>query len=203
MLNEESSSSKSAPAHQTFLAIRPMSLDDLPAIMALEVRCFDSPWSADIYRRELAQSSFGFYHVIRPTSQDKTLPLPPILAYGGCWVMGDESHLMTIATHPEWRQRHLSEWLLLDLLAESRQRAAARCTLEVRSGNQAAIALYEKLGFERVGVRRGYYPATIDTEQEDALIMSLFGLDTGAVWRQLDHRLSTLPTTVEARLLAD
>lgn len=172
--------------------ITPMHLDDIPAIMALEKRCFASPWSADIYRRELTQSPFSFYRVVRPSVVVGEAPLPPILAYGGCWVMGDECHLMTIATHPDWRRRRLSEWLLLDLLGEARRRAATQCTLEVRAGNGAAIPLYEKLGFEQVGRRRGYYPATQRGAREDAVIMTIFGLDTGAVWRPLKARLTAL-----------
>lgn len=181
------------------LVITPMQLDDIPAIMELEARCFESPWSADIYRRELTASSFSFYHVVRPGTGRAAQELPPILAYGGCWVMGNECHLMTIATHPEWRRQRLSEWLLLDLLATARARAAAQCTLEARAGNRAAIALYKKLGFEQVGVRRDYYPDSGQRGSEDALIMTLFGLDTGAVWRPLHVRKSA----VEAQLLVD
>jgi ribosomal-protein-alanine N-acetyltransferase len=197
MPNEATSTSAQSSNQRPRLAITPMLLDDIPAIMELEARCFESPWSADIYRRELITSSFSFYHVVRPAVVSTDGDLPPILAYGGCWVMGDECHLMTIATHPDWRRRRMSEWLLLDLLATARGRAAAQCTLEVRSGNDAAIALYEKLGFEQVGVRRNYYPASARRRREDALIMTLFGLDMGTVWRPLNVRKSA----VEAQLL--
>jgi len=179
-----------------------MGWDDLSAIMALEHLCFESPWTADTYRRELRSNSSGFYHVVRPATPNDRMSLPPILAYGGCWVMGDECHLMTIAAHPDWRRRHLGEWLLLDLLAEARQRAAGLCMLEVRAGNRSAIGLYEKLGFEQVGLRRGYYPATGHSPREDAVLMTLFGLNSGAVWRPLKQRMVEVQAIIQAGLLA-
>ena len=192
---------QSGQTQSPLLAITPMQLDDLSAIMALEHLCFESPWTPDIYRRELRDNSFSFYHVVRPTSPNAGMSLPPVLAYGGCWVTGDECHLMTIATHPDWRRRHLSEWLLLDLLAEARQRAAGRCMLEVRAGNRSAIGLYEKLGFEQVGLRHGYYPATGRSPREDAVLMTLYGLDSGGVWRPLKRRMAEIQRTIEAGLL--
>jgi ribosomal-protein-alanine N-acetyltransferase len=174
-----------------------MRLDDLSVVMDLEVRCFDSPWTVDTYRRELTRNPRAVYRVVRPAAPADRPDLPSLLAYGGCWVMGDECHLMTIATHPEWRGRLLGEWLLLDLLAEARQRAAELCTLEVRAGNAAAIRLYEKLGFQQVGRRPGYYPTTAHAPREDALIMTLFGLDEGAVWRHLIQRRRTVENAIE------
>lgn len=188
-------STPSSPSNP--LIITPMHLDDLPAVMDLEVRCFDSPWTVDTYRRELTRNQRAVYRVVRPADPAARPDLPPLLAYGGCWVTGDECHVMTIATHPEWRGRLLGEWLLLDLLAKARQRAAVLCTLEVRAGNAAAIRLYEKLGFQQVGKRPGYYPTTVRTPREDALIMTLFGLDTGAVWRPLNQRRRVVETAIE------
>ena len=192
---------RSGQAQSPLLTITPMGWGDLSAIMALEHLCFESPWTADIYRRELRDNSFSFYHIVRPASPNTRMSLPSVLAYGGCWVTGDECHLMTIATHPDWRRRHLGEWLLLDLLAEARQRAAGRCMLEVRAGNRSAIGLYEKLGFFQVGLRRGYYPATNHSPREDAVLMTLFELDSGAVWRPLKRRMAEVQRTIEAGLL--
>ncbi len=186
-----------SPAPRAPLTIAPMRLADLSAVMELEVRCFNSPWSLDVYRRELTRNPRAFYRVVRPADPPARPDLPPLLAYGGCWITGDECHVMTIATHPEWRRRLLGEWLLLDLLAEARLRAAAVCTLEVRAGNTAAIRLYEKLGFQEVGRRPSYYPTTAHAPREDALIMTLFELNTGAVWRPLIQRRREVETAID------
>jgi ribosomal-protein-alanine N-acetyltransferase len=84
--------------------------------------------------------------------------------------MGDEVHIVTVATHPGFRRRGLSERLMLLMIEQCRQADAALVTLEVRAGNNSAQRLYAKLGFIKVGVRRGYY----HDNNEDALLMTLF-----------------------------
>jgi ribosomal-protein-alanine N-acetyltransferase len=146
----------------------PMTLGDVPTIGALEVLCFPAPWSPDTYRNELLHNRFGSYWVLRPAPEYRANH-PPILAYGGYWLMGDEVHIVTIATHPEYRRRGLSEYLLLQMIEQCRSQDARLVTLEVRASNRAAQQLYTKLGFVKVGLRRGYY----QDNGEDALLMTL------------------------------
>ncbi len=80
-------------------------------------------------------------------------------------VVADEGELYQIGTLTEFRGRGIAEKLLGELLDKMREKGAAVCYLEVRSRNAAAIALYEKIGFERVSVRKNYYP------DDDAVIM--------------------------------
>jgi [ribosomal protein S18]-alanine N-acetyltransferase len=151
---------------------RPMTLADVPFVGELEPLCFPAPWSPDTYRKELLHNRFGHYWVLAPEIEAGPEPqpaLPPILAYGGYWLMGDEVHIVTIATHPRFRRRGLSERLMLFMIDECRSRGAAYVTLEVRAGNRAAQQLYAKLGFVEAGVRRGYY----HDNGEDALLMTL------------------------------
>ena len=108
---------------------------------------------------------------------------PHLLAYGGMWHTGEEAHVTTIAVHPEWRRRGRGEWTLLHLLGVARGRGAEMVTLEVRESNDAAIRLYEKLGFEQVGRRRGYYIGA----KEDALLMTLFAIHEPANWRRIQQ----------------
>ena len=91
----------------------------------------------------------------------------PILAYGGLWLLLDEAHIATVASHPDWRGCGLGQWLMLALLDAAMARGAATSTLEVRAGNLPAKRLYEKLGYEVAGVRKRYY-----RDGEDGLIMT-------------------------------
>lgn len=147
----------------------PMTLGDVPTVAELEVMCFTAPWSADTYRNELLHNRFSKYWVLRPDG-DAPNGCPPILAYGGYWLMGDEVHIVTLATHPAYRRRGLSEHLLLQMIDRCRGEGARMVTLEVRASNRPAQQLYTKLGFVEAGVRRGYY----QDNGEDALLMTLF-----------------------------
>lgn len=156
---------------------RPMTLADVPIVGELEVLCFPAPWSLDTYRNELLHNRYGHYYVLAPALAPQLTPpesansaLPPLLAYGGYWLMGDEVHIVTLATHPRFRRRGLSERLLRLMVEQCVAQGAALATLEVRVSNKAAQQLYAKLGFVEVGLRRGYY----HDNGEDALLMTLF-----------------------------
>ena len=157
-----------------------MTIDDIEAIMDLENRCFIDPWSENTYRRDLNSNPHSFYWTLRLANASH-MNHPSILAYGGYWIMGDEAHIVTIATDPDWQRQRLGEWLLLNMLAEMRTYGVAQATLEVRASNQAAVRLYLKLGFIEVGTRPNYYR----DPTEDALLLTLFGLDDGAIWQPL------------------
>jgi len=146
-----------------------MTLADVPFVGTLEPLCFPAPWSADTYRNELLHNQYSCYFVLRPTMPGAR-GLPPILAYGGYWLMGDEAHIVTIATHPDHRRRGLGEHLLRGLIDEAQANGAHSVTLEVRANNQAAKDLYSKWGFVEVGLRKGYY----HDNGEDAILMTLF-----------------------------
>ncbi|RIK37523.1 MAG: ribosomal-protein-alanine N-acetyltransferase [Chloroflexi bacterium] len=170
------------------LIFSPMTLDDVEAVSILEPLCFPAPWPASTYRHELRLNRLGFYWVIRPQRDRSRNGLPPILAYGGYWLMGEEMHIVTLATHPDWRRRNLGEWLLLEMLAQARSQGATETTLEVRVSNVGAQHLYQKLGFVEVGRRKRYYR----DNGEDALLYTLPGLGDGVIWRPLARRLEEL-----------
>lgn len=162
-----------------------MTLDDIEAVVEIEQQAFPTPWCADGYRRELLHNERSHYWVLRPSASRPDQAWPSVLAYGGYWLLGDEVHIITIATHPAWRRLGLGEWLLLEMLAQVRSQGVSQVTLEVRVGNQAARALYEKLGFAEVGLRKRYYR----DNHEDALLMTLFNLGDCTVWHPLLQRL--------------
>lgn len=90
-----------------------------------------------------------------------------IIAFALGRVIADEGELFQIGTLSTYRKQGVAEGLLRRLHAEMLQRGAKTCFLEVRSRNSAAIALYQKLGYSRVGFRRGYYP------DDDAVVMKI------------------------------
>lgn len=163
-----------------------MTLDDLPHVDAIEQASFSAPWSINTFRHEIQSNPRSFYWVARPlaeqdsgqdSGQNPGMATPLIFAYGGYWLMGEEAHIVVLATHPQWRRRGLAEAVLLEMLAQMRSVDVNEVTLEVRSGNVAAQELYRKLGFEEVGRRKRYYR----DNGEDALLLTLFHLQDGKV----------------------
>lgn len=169
----------------------PMSNADLPAVMEMEEISFPTPWSMDTYRRELIVRNASYWVVHPSVKPEKTKEeIPPVLAYGGMWLLGEDAHITTIATHPAWRRRHIGEWLLIKLAEVARSHGVSALTLEVRLRNHAAQALYEKLGFIAVGLRRGYYQDT----GEDARLLTLYAIDHPSVWDKLKARMVEIET---------
>ena len=85
------------------------------------------------------------------------------------WSVADELHLLELASHPEHRRQGFARALLSALIAHAREQQKRLLLLEVRCSNQAAIALYQSAGFQKTGVRRGYYSDT----GEDAVEMRI------------------------------
>jgi ribosomal-protein-alanine N-acetyltransferase len=154
--------------------ITPMTVADVDDFMVIERTSFHQPWSRHMYLMDLKTNQMASYLVMRPAPQDGDR-LPPILAYGGLWLLVDEAHIATIASHPQWRGCGLGHRLLLGLLDAAAERGADRSTLEVRVSNTTARGLYEQVGYRWVGTRRRYYQ-----DGEDALIMTTPALDDSA-----------------------
>ena len=171
--------------------VEPMTLSDLDAVMTLEPELFVSdPWPRSVYVYELTRNEHSFFRVIRGQMAGQ----PPVLAYGGAWMLYDTAHIGTIGTHPDWQGKGLGTWLLLRLIDEAHTRQAVEVTLEVRVSNTPAQEMYRKLGFVKVGRRRRYYRATA----EDALLMTLSDLPSPAV----QDALAAIRAHTADRLLA-
>lgn len=140
--------------------LRAMQLADLKAVLAIDRLAFPTPTKASVYEYELSHNQLAHYQVL--------IAAETIVGYAGFWLLSDECHISTIATHPDWRGRGLGELLLLNLLFLANEQAAQMVTLEVRQSNLAAQALYYKYQFAIVGERRRYYKDT----GENALIMT-------------------------------
>jgi ribosomal-protein-alanine N-acetyltransferase len=137
-------------------AIRRLAYSDLPQVVAIERRAFPSPWSLAMFVLELSKPS-GI--CLAAILHDR------VVGYLICSRYADVWHLMNIAVEPSRRRRGIGRAMLAELL--DRAGLEDPYTLEVRTSNQPAIALYESFGFRPSGTRPRYYHDT----GEDALIM--------------------------------
>jgi ribosomal-protein-alanine N-acetyltransferase len=141
-------------------SFRPITLGDIADIMAIERTAYAYPWSERFFRQELQVECARSFLA---ESQGR------IAGYVLFWLLPEEIDIHNIAVHNEFRRRGLGRNLLENVIAEARNRACRRITLEVRKSNLAAQRLYESVGFKASGERKGYY----SDDGEDALLMTL------------------------------
>jgi [ribosomal protein S18]-alanine N-acetyltransferase len=145
--------------------------EDVLALAALEAACFSHPWTADQLSAELALGPPGEVLLARGPRAGAGEG-PKLGAYCAYRVVLDEMQVMNVAVDPAWRRRGVARFLLGLAMRRAARSGARTALLDVRAGNLAALALYASLGFEPVGVRRGYY----SVPPEDALVLRLAGL---------------------------
>ncbi len=162
------------------LSIVRMADVDVRDVMRIEQQSFATTWPANAFYQELHDNKLAHYYVGRV---DDT-----IVAYGGIWVILEDSHITTIAVDPGHRGRRYGEVMLIRLLDEAIARGASWMTLEVRESNEVAQALYRKYGFTTVSTRRGYY----SDNNESALVMWAGNLKSGIYENRLRALRSTL-----------
>lgn len=153
---------------QLLARIEPMTPDHVAAAAGIEATWQSRPWSADVFRAELARDDRAYLVALAGPGA-----FAEVVGYGGITVVGDEAHVMTVAVDAERRRHGIGRRLLQGLVAAARDRGATAVTLEVRESNDAAIRLYEELGFRSSGVRPGYYGDT----GEGAVILWLHDVD--------------------------
>lgn len=139
--------------------IRPMHELDLPAVVAIEQAAYQFPWSDGIFRDCLRVGYF-----CRVVEVDGEL-----VGYGIMSSGAGEAHILNVCVRPEFRCRGLARQLLLYLLDRACTAGMHEAFLEVRPSNTVASRLYLSLGFEQVGIRRGYYQAAAG--REDARVL--------------------------------
>jgi ribosomal-protein-alanine N-acetyltransferase len=202
-----------------------MTMADIPRIVEVERLAYTTPWPPSAYRKELEENQHAYYIVVRDTSvqsvqevEPVTQPAQPrrpfplsllhgrtpslgnphlasIIGFAGLWLMLDEAHITTIATHPDYRGRGLGELLLCSMTKIAYDIAAQRITLEVRVSNTVAQNLYRKYGFVVVGTRRRYY----SDNNEDAYIMTTENINSQSYRAQYNQ----LQAMLYERLAAD
>ena len=178
--------------------VRPMGEVDLDQVAAMEREAFPTLWPPTRYHREL-KNKMAEYAVCVRDGEFVTLPPKPerrrlfglfgkrnkpqgpvqaqlLVGFVGLWYLAGEAHIVSIAVRETYRRQGLGELLLIGALEMGMRRDCQVLTLEVRVSNGSAIALYEKYGFNVVGIRRGYY----SDNAEDACIMTTDKLNSDA-----------------------
>jgi len=143
------------------MVIRPLIIDDLEEVVALETANAPNPWSEGVFRNELAAEN----RIYLAAEEDG------VVGFAGVMVVADEAHVTNLLVEPEWRRRGIGLELMKTLIEAAVEAGARHVTLEVRSQNEAARALYARLGLAPVGVRKGYYG------DDDALILWAHDID--------------------------
>lgn len=141
------------------MIIRKAEEKDVPKIAELEKICFNDPWSEESVRYDVSKNKLSFYLVAEIDGY--------VAGYMGIWNILDEGHITNVAVDPRYRRRHIASAMIEIMLEVTGESGIKRHTLEVRTGNDKAIALYKKYGFDITAVRPGYY----EDNGENAFIM--------------------------------
>jgi ribosomal-protein-alanine N-acetyltransferase len=169
-------SARPAPAAERRIAFEPVTAADLDAVCEVEKSAYTHPWTHKHFADSLAS---GYPAVmllgealpgegVHPRRADGRVLLGYLVAMPGV----DEVHLLNITVAPVHQRQGWARFMLDALALWSRSQGAQWLWLEVRASNAPARALYEGYGFQQVGMRRGYYPAS-HFQREDAVVMSL------------------------------
>lgn len=143
--------------------IREMHPEDLEQVIRIEHEIFLFPWSIVNF----SDSIKAGYHcrvLVQPNSD-------LVMGYGILMTGPGEAHVLTLGVGAAWQSQGLGRKMLRHLIELSRKHQAEFVLLDVRESNTGAINLYERLGFQQIAVRKGYYPAMCG--REDALVMKL------------------------------
>ncbi|MCR4925962.1 MAG: ribosomal protein S18-alanine N-acetyltransferase [Clostridiales bacterium] len=142
-------------------AIVPFSADYTEPIEKIENACFSVPWTRQGIESELENKTARFFVAVE---ENQTV------GYIGAHFILDEGYIANLAVLEEYRHKGIATALLKKVLALADEEKLDFVSLEVRQSNFGAIALYEKNGFERVGVRKKFY----SNPEENAVIMTNF-----------------------------
>ena len=140
--------------------IRQMQVADLPHVLANERRGYTHPWSEGIFKDCLSNTHECWIVIFNNK----------IVGHGILSVAAGESHLLNVCVHPDSQGHGLGRLMVEHLLERARMREAASVFLEVRPSKEVACLLYERMGFNEIGIRENYYPAY--QGREDALVLA-------------------------------
>jgi ribosomal-protein-alanine N-acetyltransferase len=144
----------------------PMTLDDLDEVLGIEADIYPFPWTRGNFEDGL-RAGYCAWNLRGTLAGGRG----PLIAYGVVMIALDEAHLLNLSVARRW-QRAGYGWRMLEWMAQqSRDHGARTMLLEVRPSNRPAQQLYARYGFDRIGVRRGYYPA--HGGREDALVLRI------------------------------
>jgi len=159
------------------LSFMPMQMADLDEVLAIESVSHIHPWSKGNFTDSLNAGHWAY--CIRPQADQSNAVegtfLDPSVLWAYCILFPavDELHLLNITVSPKLRQLGLGSRMMAAIEGVALQQKMPRIILEVRPTNSSAVALYQKLGYEQIGIRKNYYPASEQTgNREDAIVMA-------------------------------
>ena len=135
-----------------------MSADDVDRVVEIEQECFSMPWTKQGFLEALKQKK-SFYYVAKIGTQ--------IVGHCGAYGVCGEGDINQVAVINAYRRQGIARRLVSTMIEEMEKEGFLEITLEVRAGNNSAIALYESLGFVQEGIRKIFY----EKPTEDAIIM--------------------------------
>jgi len=143
-------------------SLRKMKPDDLPVVLAIENVAYAFPWSEGVFR-DCFKARYSCWVC--------ETPVGTLLGYGIMSFAVGEAHILNLCVNPDHHNQGIGRTILTHLINVARQKKVENLFLEVRPSNLAAIALYQKMGFNEIGIRKDYYPA--HDGREDALMLAL------------------------------
>ena len=147
-------------SRKDLMRLRRMNASDLSDVLTIERKNYQFPWGEDIFR-DCFKAGYSCWVC---EEQDT------ILGYGLLSFAVDEAHILNISVEPTEQKQGIGRKLLEHLIEVARGKAET-IFLEVRPSNEGAIALYQGMGFNEIGIRKGYYPAV--NGREDAIMLAL------------------------------
>lgn len=140
------------------IEITEMKLSDLSSISSRLQTDFDDFWTTSLLKSEIEND-----HTLCLVAKSGQI----IVGFACIWFSVDDVHITNIVTNVHYRNQGIASKLLEEIIHKIKNKPL---TLEVRSSNEPAIHLYEKFGFEKIGIRKNYY--TYNNKTEDAIIMT-------------------------------
>lgn len=144
------------------LTIEMMTENHIDQVLDIEKASFSSPWSRTAFESEISEDHKYAYYIVAEDSEESE-----VMGYLGAWFILNEAHITNVAVNPAYRRQGIAAEMIDHLVEVALKHGIDAVTLEVRVSNVAAQNLYQKLGFEKAGVRPNYY----QDNNEDALIM--------------------------------
>ncbi|MEO1889523.1 MAG: ribosomal protein S18-alanine N-acetyltransferase [Cycloclasticus sp.] len=141
--------------------IRPLKDQDIDDVIQIEQQVYNYPWSKGIFK-DCLRVGYSNWALIK----DETF-----IGYAILSVAVGEAHILNICVDPAFKRQGLGRFFLNEVIAAAKSKNADCVFLEVRPSNVAAIELYKKMGFKKIGQRKNYYPAA--DGKEDAMVYSL------------------------------
>lgn len=141
------------------MEILKMTTEHIKDVHKIEGDCFSIPWSEKSFYDELTKNKMAIYIVAKENEN--------IIGYGGMWHVINEGHITNVAVKKEHRGKGIGSKIIDALINIAKEKEMIGITLEVRTSNNIAQALYKKNGFIMEGIRKEYY----DDNKEDAIVM--------------------------------